>query len=462
MKKNNALVLIAVLTVTLAVLLMVAIFAFNNEKPNANPTQPITQPTTQPTETEPTQPPTEPPVTKVGTATVYSVGDMLMHMSVVNSGYNADTGEYDQFHRIFDYVTDYTTTADLMVGNLETTLAGLDNGYQYKGYPNFNCPDGVIDGMKAVGFDIVLTANNHSYDTSTKGFNRTTRIIAERGLDYLGTKMDANEPDYIISDCNGIQIGLMCYTYETGVIDQTTQKKKPGAIGLNGIELKKEDEELVNFFSYDNLDAFYTEISTNMAAMEAEGAETVMLYIHWGEEYQLQANSSQKAIAQKLCDLGVDVIVGGHPHVVQPIDLLTSTTDPNHKTVCLYSMGNAVSNQRLGNLSNVKTAHTEDGVMMRVTFAEYSDGTVIIESADVLPFWVWMHYDADWNKLYQIMPLDCQPADWQTRFGVDNDVLKKLQDSYDRTMAIMGDGLAEVEQYCTTNQQQLEAALGVQ
>lgn len=453
MKKNNALVLIAVLTVTLTVLLMVAIFAFNNEKPNANPTQPQTQPTTAPTEV-PTQPPTEPPVTKVGTATVYSVGDMLMHMSVVNSGYNADTGEYDQFHKIFDYVTDYTTTADLMVGNLETTLAGLDNGYQYNGYPNFNCPDGVIDGMKAAGFDIVLTANNHSYDTRTKGFNRTTRIIAERGLDYLGTKMNADEPDYIISDCNGIQIGLMCYTYETGT-------DNPNTVALNGISLTEADSKLVNTFNEKNLDAFYGEIEANIAEMKAKGAETVVLYLHWGWEYNLSPNTTQKTMAQELCDLGVDVIIGGHPHVVQPIDLLTSTTDPNHKTVCLYSMGNAVSNQRLGNLSNVSTAHTEDGVMMRVTFAEYSDGTVIIESADVLPFWVWMHYDADWNKLYQIMPLDGQPADWQTRFGVGNDVLQKLQDSYDRTMAIMGDGLTEVEEYCTTNQQQVEAALGV-
>ena len=195
--------------------------------------------------------------------------------------------------------------------------------------------------------------------------------------------------------------------------------------------------------------------------MEAEGAEAVMLYIHWGEEYQLKANSSQKAIAQKLCDLGIDVIVGGHPHVVQPVELLTSTTDANQKTVCLYSMGNAVSNQRLGNLSNVKTAHTEDGVMMQVTFAEYSDGTVIVEYADVLPFWVWMHYDEDWNKLYQMMPLDDQIEDWQTQFGVDDDVLKKLQDSYDRTMAIVGEGIEEAQAYYAANQKAVEEAIGV-
>ncbi|MBQ2893499.1 MAG: CapA family protein [Oscillospiraceae bacterium] len=452
MKKNNSILLIAILAVTLAVLLVVCIFVVNHDSKEPTPTQPQTQPTTVPTQ-PPTQPPTEPPVTKVSTATVYSVGDMLMHMPVINTGYDEATRTYD-LEMIFDYISDYTASADLMVGNLETTLAGLDNGYNYSGYPQFNCPDSVVDAMKAAGFDVVLTANNHSYDTRTVGLNRTLQVIRDRELSYLGTKLDAAEKDYIIADCNGIQIGLLCYTYDTGTSD-------PETIALNGITLTKEDSKLVNSFDYNELDVFYADVEENMAAMEREGAEAVMLYIHWGEEYQLQANSSQKAIAQKLCDLGVDVIVGGHPHVVQPVELLTSTTDESQKTVCLYSMGNAVSNQRLGNLSSVKTAHTEDGAMMQVTFAEYSDGTVIVETADVLPFWVWMHYDADWNKLYQLMPLDDQIEDWQTQFGVDNDVLKKLQDSYDRTMALVGEGIEEAQAYYSANQQAVEAALGV-
>ena len=454
--KRNTLVLIGVLAVVLAVLLAVALFALDGEKPAQNPTQPtdITQPTTQPTE-KPTEPPTEPPVTKVGTATVSSVGDMLMHMSVINTGYNDASGEYDQLGRIFDYITDYTTSADLMVGNLETTLAGLNNGYEYKGYPAFNCPDSVIDAMKGAGFDVILTANNHSYDTRSVGLKRTLETVVDRGLSYLGTKLDAQEKNYMIADLNGIQVGLMCYTYETTAGDSDI-------IALNGITLTKDDSQRVNAFSYQNLDKFYTEIQTNMAKMEEEGAEAVMLYIHWGEEYQLKANSSQKAIAQKLCDLGVDVIVGGHPHVVQPVELLTSTTDENQKTVCLYSMGNAVSNQRLGNLSNVKTAHTEDGVMMQVTFAEYSDGTVIVEAVDLLPFWVNMHYDENWNKLYQMMPLDDAIEDWKSQFSLTDAELTKLEESYDRTMAIIGEGLTEAQAYYTANQTAVEEALGVE
>ena len=453
MKKSNSIVLIAVLAVTLVVLVAVAIFAVGRGNPNPTPTEPqITQPTTEPTPA-PTEPPTEPPITKVSTATISSVGDMLMHMPVINTGYDEATRTYD-LRSIFDYISDYTTSADLMVGNLETTLAGLDNGYKYSGYPQFNCPDSVVDAMKNAGFDVVLTANNHSYDTRNVGLKRTLEVIKDRQLQYLGTKLDAEEKDYIIADCNGIRIGLLCYTYDTGTED-------PETVALNGITLTKEDSKLVNAFDYNELDKFYTDVEENLAQMAEDGAEATMLYIHWGEEYQLQANSSQKTIAQKLCDLGIDVIVGGHPHVVQPVELLTSTTDETQKTVCLYSMGNAVSNQRLGNLSSVKTAHTEDGAMLQITFAEYSDGTVIIEYADVLPFWVWMHYDEDWNKLYQLMPLDDQIEDWQTQFGVDDDVLKKLKDSYDRTMDLVGEGIEQAQQYYTANQQAVEKALGV-
>ena len=160
MKKNH-IVLIAILAVTLAVLLVVCIFVVGKGNDTPTPTEPqITQPTTEPTPA-PTAPPTEPPITKVGTATVSSVGDMLMHMPVINTGYDEETRTYD-LHAIFDYISDYTTSADLMVGNLETTLAGLDNGYKYSGYPQFNCPDSVVDAMKSAGFDVVLTANNHS------------------------------------------------------------------------------------------------------------------------------------------------------------------------------------------------------------------------------------------------------------------------------------------------------------
>ncbi len=468
MKKTNTLIgIIVALTLVLVVLVAVALMPGNQPEPTEPSktlgTDPTTQKPSQPTApTDAPTEPTEPLPHKVSTATVSSVGDILMHSSVYNSGYDSNTGTYG-LDPIFQYFTDYVMGADMSLCNLETTLAGPDRVYYdsdgnrkvgYSGYPNFNCPDAIVDAMKNAGFDNILTANNHTYDTGHAGLLRTQEILQDRGLPYMGTKADPEDANYYVAELNGIRVGMMCYTYATGSYD--------GQISLNGILLTKEDSPLVNAFDYNKLPEFYAEMEENMADMEAAGAEVVMMFIHWGDEYQLKANSKQKAIAQKLCDLGVDVIVGGHPHVVEPVELLTSTEDESQKTVCLYSMGNAVSNQRHGLINACPTAHTEDGVMFSVTFAKYSDGTVIVESADILPIWVDMRRDSRGVRQYYILPLDKQVEDWKTQFDLTDTTLQKALDSYDRTMAIVGTGLEEANAYYEANQAAVEAELGIE
>lgn len=394
-------------------------------------------PTAEATEAE-TVPETTLPIPEhvVSTATIVSTGDLLMHMPVidtcwVNGGYNFDS--------VFRYLGEYVSGADYAVANLETTLAGTDNGYLYSGYPNFNCPDAIVDGAKAAGFDMLLNANNHSYDTSSVGMHRTISVLKDRGMEYLGIVDTEEEPRYLVKDINGIKIGLIAYTYETN--------PSPDSVALNGLPVKAADAPLVNCFDYNDLDTFYAELSGHLESMKAEGAEATVLYIHWGEEYQLTENAQQNKIAQGLCDLGIDVIIGGHPHVVQPMELLQSTTDPDHRTVCLYSMGNAVSNQRLGNLKAIATAHTEDGVLFSVTFSKYSDGTVYLESTDLVPLWVMRRSDATGNE-YNMLPLDIErQEEWTSLFNMQEYIVASAKNSYDRTMAIVGAGLEECQTY---------------
>ena len=285
--------------------------------------------------------------------------------------------------------------------------------------------------------------------------NRTLEIIADRGLQYLGTKTDAEEADYIIVERNGIKLALACYTYEDNA--------DPNIVAPNGHTMTAEDAALINTFNYNELDTFYGKITASMEDAEQFGADAFVLLIHWGAEYQTTHNSYQSQIAQALCDLGVDVIIGGHPHVVQPVELLTSTVDESHKTVCLYSMGNAVSNQRLGNISYVNTAHTEDGILFSVTFTRYSDGTVILESAECLPTWVNLGTNPSTGKWeYNILPLDKEITDWKTQFDLNDTGLKKCNESYDRTMAIVGEGMTAVSEYLAQNTAAVEAQLGVQ
>lgn len=410
---------------------------------------PATEPTTQPT----TAPPE--PEHVVSTATILSTGDLLMHGQLITDARQAD-GSYD-FSYIFPYITEYVTAADYAVANLETTLAGTAKPYQ--GNPMFNCPDELVDAAKAAGFDMLLTTSNHSYDSQQAGFERTIRTIREKGLTNLGTMLSADEPKYTVQDINGIRIGMIAYTYE-----DSQGPGNPPALNYNPMQAGGYD--LINCFRHSDPDSLYTHLDTQMELMRADGAEAIVVYLHWGQEYKLEANASQKEIARKLCDMGVDVIIGGHPHVVEPIELLESTVDPNHRTVCLYSMGNAVSNQRLGKISNISTAHTEDGVLFSITFSKYSDGTVYLEDVDLIPTWVraidsngsTVVRDSGTIRRYEILPLeDSRRSQWAELFGIDESTLAQCTDSWQRTMDIVGEGLRQSRDYLSAEKTAREA-----
>lgn len=403
---------------------------------------------TRPTETE-TQPPetTLPePETVVSTATIGAMGDLLMHEPIFRHAAQGD-GSYD-FEFIFRYLKEYTEKLDYAAANLETTLCGTDNGYSYSGYPHFNCPDGIVDSARDAGFDMLLTANNHSYDTTLVGYKRTLEVVREKGLATLGTMLTPEEDKYSIVDVNGIRIGMVCYTYASYVTSD-------GRPSLND-NAPVSEAGITNYFTYQDLERFYNELSGYLSDMEQAGAEATVLYIHWGTEYQVEESEIQNTMAQKLCDLGIDVIIGGHPHVVQPMELLTSTADPNHKTICIYSLGNAVSNQRREHM-NLNTGHTEDGVLFTVTFEKYSDGKVYLAGTDVLPTWVNLS-SVNGKTEYNILPLDNdRREEWQTLFNLTDSLYQKTLESYDRTQAIVGDGLTQCQNWLTQAKEEREA-----
>ena len=441
-----ALIICFIIAFITATLCLISIIKTNQPEPTPIETQaPPTEPTVPPTE-ETIPPTTTPPETEpepvIYTATVGAMGDLLMHAPVFSSQYSAEvykSGEYD-FSSIFQYIQEDISTLDYAVANLETTLAGTGNGYPYSGYPSFNCPDSLIDGVKNAGFDMLLTANNHSYDTNMTGYKRTLSVVVEKGLETLGTYATADSTKWTVQNINNVNIGMLCYTYATDETDD-------GRPILNGGYAIKE-KGLCNYFTYDNLSKFYTEVEGYLAEMEEAGADATMIFIHWGEEYQLKANSHQQKIAQKLCDMGVDVIVGGHPHVVQPIDLLESTKDPEHKTICLYSMGNAVANQRQGAIDAINTAHTEDGVLFSVTLEKVEGGNTRITDVEILPTWVNMFTNDRSRREYNILPLHRDMIDnWQETFGLSDSTYSKAKKSFDRTMEIVGEGLQEIQDY---------------
>lgn len=421
-------ILIAILAVA-DILVISACFRVPGKKARVPATEPteIQDETTEPEPTDPEAP--------VSTATVLATGDLLMHKKVIDSGKQED-GSYD-FSSIFRYISPIVQQADYAVANLETTLAGTDNGYAYSGNPKFNSPDAIVDAAKDAGFQMLLTANNHSLDTGLVGFKRTVQVVREKGLETLGTYLTADEKKWTVVNVNGINLGMVCYTYSDGF----NQSGKPV---LNFVNELSEDG-LLNYFTYDHLPEFYEELGTYVKEMKAAGADATILFIHWGTEYRLSADTNQTAMAQALCDLGIDAIVGGHPHVVEPVDLLTSSQDPSHKTVVLYSLGNAVSNQRKEEIESRPTGETEDGLLYRLTFGKYADGTVKIDAVDLIPTWVNMNSDSG-SRLYPIIPLDPSNMDsWQSSCNLTDSQLLSAKASLNRTNQIIAASLQKVQ-----------------
>lgn len=352
---------------------------------------------------------------KVATASIGVTGDILIHNDVLKAALTSD-GNYD-FNSMLSDVAPYYKKYNKMIANLEVTLGGAEKGYS--SYPMFNTPDSIATALKNAGVDMVLTSNNHTYDTGTAGMKRTLQVLDSMGIEHTGTRSTDSGPRFMVSNINGIKVGMMCYTYET-------QSSTAGRKALNGILLSAEAGPLVNSFDYNKLSNFYSDAQQSIAQMKQQGAEAIVFFMHWGNEYQLSPNSYQKKMAQKLCDLGVDVIVGGHPHVIQPFDTLVS--EKGHETICIYSIGNALSNQRRELISSAPNGHTEDGMIFSFSFEKWSDGTVIVSDVNITPTWVELTRN-NGKKVYRVIPLDASVSGSQEKA------------SYNRTMKTVGSGL---------------------
>ncbi len=373
-------------------------------------------------------------ITAVTTAKVLSTGDILIHEPLLKGALTQDN-TYD-FSQSFSYIDKKIKEADFAVCNLESTLGGADK--KYSGSPLFNSPDSLIDALKGAGFGMILTANNHAYDTGIDGLVRTSQVIAQKGVLSTGTREKVTDKPYVVKEISGIKIGFLNYTYET-------QPDSAGKKSLNGNFLSDEASDLVNTFSYDKLDEFYASVEEKIGSIKNDGAQAIMLYIHWGTEYQKSPNDFQKEIANKMCDLGINILIGSHPHVIQPLEIIKSETTGNVMP-CLYSMGNALSNQRTS-LMGLKTGHTEDGVLLYTTFTKYSDGNVKITKLDYVPTWVNIA-TVESKKIHQIVPLDNIIYTTQG-LGLTTQTQSSARASYKRTKEILDSG---IQQFNSLNQ----------
>ena len=320
-------------------------------------------------------------------ASLLACGDVMAHSPQLDAQYNSSTKEYS-FDNNYKYVKQYIQNADLAIANLETTLAGNDV-YNYSSYPTFNTPDALADALKNAGFDLLSTINNHSFDMSSLGVERTLSTLKSKGFDTVGTRQKKSDNDYIIKNVNNIKLGITSYSY--GEI-------KNGTKYLNGIKVSDEKNDLMNVFDSSDVDKAFNTIYSTVKKYK-DDTDMQIVIIHWGNEYSRTPTEFQTELAQKLCDAGVDIIIGSHPHVVEPVETIKST-DGKHETLVIYSLGNYISNQRREYLS----MYTEDGLMVDIDIEKKGDNKATVKKVTCIPTWV-TKYSSGGKDVYEIIPI---------------------------------------------------------
>lgn len=244
------------------------------------------------------------------------VGDIMVHDTQIAAAYDRENDTYN-FDDSFAEVKKYLSESDLTIGNLETTLAGEKS--KYTGYPKFNAPESLATALKDIGFDVLITANNHAYDRKEEGVINTIYNLRAAGLENVGTYLSQEDRETPwLKEINGLKVALLAYTY-----------------GINGLILPPGKSYLVNLL---NLEVIVEDIKK----AKKMGAEIIICYLHFGVEYESLPNSVQKEVVRKLFQAGGDIILGSHPHVLQPGEFIP---EDGNKLV-IYSLGNFISSQK--------------------------------------------------------------------------------------------------------------------
>lgn len=243
------------------------------------------------------------------------VGDVMSHGPQINAARNPATDSYD-YDAGFQFVKPIIEQHDISIANLEVTHAGKP----YSGYPQFSAPEELSAALMEAGFDVLLTCNNHSCDGGAKGVTRTLDVLDKLGIQHTGTfrnkaERDKNYP--LMLNQNGMKVAILNYTYST-----------------NGISVAA--PLIINYIDS-------AVIKKDVEKAKKLGAEYLICTMHWGTEYQSLPNAYQKNWEKYCYDLGVDMVIGSHPHVIQPIQKKIVNKE---EKLTVYSMGNYVSNQR--------------------------------------------------------------------------------------------------------------------
>ncbi len=289
------------------------------------------------------------------TFTLTALGDVLCHNTQYWDAYNKKTDKYD-FSYVFENVKEYTSKADVTIANLETSFADAP----YSNYPTFNSPASLATALKNIGIDIITTAGNHCLDKGFKGLSETIDVLDENKIEHLGTyKTKEDQSKLFIKDLNGAKVAFINYTY-----------------GTNGIPVPEGKEFCVNLIDKDSIKA-------EIEKAKDEKVDVIIACMHWGQEYHTTQTEDQEDLADFLFENGVDIIIGNHPHVIEPFETKEVEMPDGTTKQCFvaYALGNFTADQNYTN--------TRDSIILNLKITKKADGKISIDNVDYVPIYIY-------------------------------------------------------------------------
>jgi poly-gamma-glutamate synthesis protein (capsule biosynthesis protein) len=339
-----------------------------------------------------------------GKITIAAIGDVMVHGPQLQAAWNKKNKRYN-FEEVFSQVKDFLSATDLTIANLETTLPCRQK--LYSSYPQFGSPDAISVALKKAGVDIINTANNHTCDKGKLGLSRTIKVLEKQGMIPLGTyrdKADYEKRRITVVERNNISLAFLSYTY--GINDMPIP---PKAV-VNLIDRQK--------------------ISEDISLAREKNPDFIIVLIHFGTEYERYPDNFQKQTVNFLFQEGADIILGSHPHVLQPfeVNLVTDKYGDKKQRLVIYSLGNFVSNQR--------NRYCDGGIIFNFTLSKEcspSNGSnLFVEDVNYIPTWVYVANNKKIKK-YHILPVQ--------RYLKNDRKLKLPDEAYEKMLIFYRDTL---------------------
>jgi poly-gamma-glutamate synthesis protein (capsule biosynthesis protein) len=298
--------------------------------------------------------------------TLLFAGDAMNHSSQITAAEQPD-GKYD-YSEYFEYLTNEVKSAGISVVNLETTHAGKP----YTGYPAFSYPDEFSAELQRSGFNLFMTANNHCADKGKKGIERTIDVLDSLEINHTGTFKDpeirhATYP--LLVEKNGFRLAFLNYTYDTN---------EPSVTAPN----------IVNEIN-DKV------ILQDIKKVQSQNPDLIIACMHWGVEYSRSPNEEQRRLAKLMIDNGVKIIIGSHPHVIQPMEGVLNSNDSTYQNIVAYSLGNFMSNQN--------DRYTDCGAMVKIDLEKNGENRVNITGCAYSLVWRYRYYE-NGKRHYTLIP----------------------------------------------------------